>query len=338
MDYEACPVCFSPSQIRVIGDAEAVSCFRCGNFEIDGTAKAMLPDQIDTPIKRSMGSSYMYGAQGMKISRDEIIFLKTVTRPPISQRARRLLSCLAKACPNIGQSMQIHSSSVATILDVIFKHGLGPYDLSRGEPVRSFLQDPHFFLPLLASSYSPGPDELVYILGHYLSDTLGYLGKHGVFNYAITGKGWEFLQESPKAADSSEAFVAMSFGPDLLPFYIQVIEKGVREAGYNPVRLDRTETINRIDDEIIASIRRAKFVVADFTEQKAGAYFEAGYALGLGLKVVWMCSEKDKKNVHFDTRQFNMIFWEDDKFEEAKRMLKNRIEANFGHGAIKADT
>ena len=35
-------------------------------------------------------------------------------------------------------------------------------------------------------------------------------------------------------------------------------------------------------DRIIAQIRASKFVVADFTRNRGGVYYEAGFALGLG--------------------------------------------------------
>ena len=46
------------------------------------------------------------------------------------------------------------------------------------------------------------------------------------------------------------------------------------------MRIDRHEHVNKIDDEIIAEIRRARFVVADFTHGDTGGrgsvYYEAG--------------------------------------------------------------
>ena len=44
------------------------------------------------------------------------------------------------------------------------------------------------------------------------------------------------------------------------------IEPAIEEAGYKPLRIDRKEHVNKIDDEIIAELRRSRFVVADFTQ------------------------------------------------------------------------
>ena len=113
------------------------------------------------------------------------------------------------------------------------------------------------------------------------------------------------------------------------------IESGILAAGYKPVRIDRVEHNNRIDDEIIAGIRRSKFLVADFTGQRGGVYFEAGFALGLSMPVIWLCkkSECDENKIHFDIRQYNFILWEDDKLGDLKTALQNRIEATIGRGS-----
>jgi nucleoside 2-deoxyribosyltransferase len=84
-----------------------------------------------------------------------------------------------------------------------------------------------------------------------------------------------------------------------------------------------------LDDEIIASIRGAKFLVADFTGQRNGVYFEAGFMLGLGRPVIWICKKEDLKNVHFDTRQYNTIDCVDET--DLKKRLVNRILALGDH-------
>jgi len=146
-----------------------------------------------------------------------------------------------------------------------------------------------------------------------------------------TWKAYERLQQIQSSGRNSQAgFVAMFFSTGQLAVWGQVIEPAIADAGYKPIRVDRYEHNRRIDDEIIAQIRRCRFLVADFTEQKKGVYFEAGLALGLGRNVIWMCRESEANDLHFDTRQFNHILYED--FEKAKRALTNRIVALEGAG------
>ena len=76
--------------------------------------------------------------------------------------------------------------------------------------------------------------------------------------------------------------------------------------------MDRDPHIQRIDAKIEHEIRNSAFVVADVTEQKQGVYYEAGFAKGLGLPVIWTVNEKEKDDLHFDTRQYRHIIWTDE--------------------------
>jgi len=113
-------------------------------------------------------------------------------------------------------------------------------------------------------------------------------------------------------------------------------EPGIKKTGYEPVRIDQKQHVNKIDDEIIAEIRRARFVVADFTQDETGArggvYYEAGFAHGLGISVIFTCREDWLKKIHFDIRQYNCIRWKDNDLEKLQKDLANRITAILGDG------
>lgn len=154
------------------------------------------------------------------------------------------------------------------------------------------------------------------------------------YAYRITPSGWAYL--SGINADAKEqGFIAMAFRlltSDAL--HIEGLNPGIKNAGYNPMRIDRKDHNNRIDDEIVAEIRKSKFVVADLTGKNAGAYFEAGFAMGLGKPVIWTCqqSEIDAGNVHFDTRQYSIVSWDPDNLADFATRLTQRIEATIGRG------
>lgn len=183
--------------------------------------------------------------------------------------------------------------------------------------------------PLLIAQ---GAETAFFIVGELA--TAGYLkeGKQGVmFPPRPTWKAYARLQEIQASGRQSEVgFVAMSFSAEQLQLWLKAIKPGIENAGYRPFRVDQDEHNRRIDDEIIAGIRRCRFLVADFTEQKRGVYFEAGMALGLGRNVIWMCNESEVGDLHFDTRQFNHILYTD--LVEAKNALTNRIVALEGQG------
>lgn len=145
----------------------------------------------------------------------------------------------------------------------------------------------------------------------------------------ITASGWDYLDKrAVEIKDKTQVFVAMSFSEEMKPAWDKALKDAIIEAGYKAYRIDVEPHIDRIDTKIITEIKNSRFLVADVTEQKHGVYFEAGYALGLGLPVIWCVRKDHLSKVHFDTRQYNHIVWESE--EELKEQLYNFICANIG--------
>ena len=144
----------------------------------------------------------------------------------------------------------------------------------------------------------------------------------------------ELAHINPK---SNQAFVAMWFDDQMDDAYERGIEPAIRKAGYEPQRIDKKEHNNKIDDQIIAEIRRSRFLVADFTQgetgTRGGVYYEAGYAQGIKIPVIFTCREDAIGYVHFDTRQYNHITWKTP--EELLERLAQRISATIGDGHLK---
>lgn len=142
----------------------------------------------------------------------------------------------------------------------------------------------------------------------------------------LTAEGWKHVAELNKdTVRTNQAFIAMSFDPSLRLLYMEGIKPALIETGYIPLRVDEAQYNEKIDDRIIADIRKSGLVIADFTQHKSGVYFEAGFALGLGIPVIWICRQTDIENSHFDTRQYNHIVWEN--ADDLKEKLVARIEA-----------
>lgn len=150
-----------------------------------------------------------------------------------------------------------------------------------------------------------------------------------LYPMVITAAGWEYLEKKQSdLASKTQAFVAMSFDEVLLPFYKNAIAPAIESTGYRPYRVDAKPHLERIDAKIIAEIKDSRFIVADVTQQKAGVYYEAGFAHGLGIPVIWCVKHDDLENVHFDTRQYNHIIWQTE--DELKEKLKYFILATIG--------
>jgi nucleoside 2-deoxyribosyltransferase len=145
----------------------------------------------------------------------------------------------------------------------------------------------------------------------------------------ISPKGWQRIRELQKkqVTESQQAFVAMWFDESRNEFFASM-EQAVKDAGFEKcVRIDNIEHNNKICDEILAEIRKSRFVIADFTGNRGGIYFEAGFALGLDLPVIWLVDKKGVDDLHFDTRQYSHIVYENK--DDLYKKLKARIEATI---------
>lgn len=154
--------------------------------------------------------------------------------------------------------------------------------------------------------------------------------KDGIYRCLLTIEGWErYEQLKDKIAniDSKQAFVAMSFDERLKDIYDDAIKPAVKECDFDAIRVDSLEYNQKICDQIIAEINKSRFLIADFTQNKHGVYFETGYALGLGIPVIWSCKKEEIDGLHFDTRQYNHIDWEN--LNDLKERLINRINATI---------
>lgn len=179
--------------------------------------------------------------------------------------------------------------------------------------------------------FAANAQEINFLLGQ-LSRRGFVLPIAGTGRYQVTAEGYERIEQLEAASykSSRNAFVAMWFDRSRDSIYNEAIEPAIREAGYQPIRIDKTEHVNRIDDEIIAQLRESRFLVADFTGQRAGVYYEAGFMHGLGRKVFWIVEKRELEKVHFDVRQYNFIDY--DAASDAKSRRYYRIMAVEGKG------
>ncbi len=145
-----------------------------------------------------------------------------------------------------------------------------------------------------------------------------------------------YLNTQKPQSESDRCFVAMWFNEQMDEPYTEGIAEAVRQSGYYPVRVDREEFNEKIDDQIMAEIKRSRFVIADFTSEignpRGGVYFEAGFGIGISIPVIFSVREDQIEHVHFDTKMFNHIVWTDTN--DLRDKLKNRILATIGEGPL----
>ena len=186
-----------------------------------------------------------------------------------------------------------------------------------------------------ARSESIAWNEITVLLNHLIDEKLLTISNEGGFLACrVTMEGYRQIEDQETHVATTQAFVAMWFDDSMSDAYDNGIKPAIEVAGYKASRIDRKPDVNKIDDEIIAEIRRSRFLVADFTHgdegARGGVYFEAGFAQGLGIPVIYTCRNDMVDKLHFDTRQYSHIVWETP--EELRSGLLNRIRARIGEG------
>jgi len=63
----------------------------------------------------------------------------------------------------------------------------------------------------------------------------------------------------------------------------------VANAGFELRRLDEKPRAGSIMNRLRVEIRKSRFLIADLTNNNSGAYWEAGFADGLGKPVIYTC-------------------------------------------------
>ena len=146
--------------------------------------------------------------------------------------------------------------------------------------------------------------------------------------------GWAQYESQRRGSyESNYGFIAMQFNEsDLEDFVQNVVKPTVKNAtGYDLVDMGDVATAGIIDNIMRVRIKEARFMIADLTHDNRGAYWEAGYAEGLGKPVVYICEaekfERDKS--HFDTNHCTTVPWSSDDPETFRQQLSATLRRSL---------
>lgn len=188
---------------------------------------------------------------------------------------------------------------------------------------------------------------------HFLVET-GYLENLGSWTVQLKPKALERIYELQKYQSiNKNIFVSMAFN-DKTKETREAIRQGIIKAEYSPEFLDEIIHNRQIVPEMFRLIRESRFLILEISDPNYGAYYEAGYALGLNKEVIVCCrrdvferkdydcnkengQDEDKKcwymqkalKPHFDILQKQILVWDDytdltKKLEEWIRELSTR--------------
>lgn len=233
------------------------------------------------------------------------------------ERAKQLLGFLAQQTSNLGSAVSVARMKPWPGLTFFTTE----YDLA---------------CRAMAISESITLGELIYLL-QYL-ERAGWIQVEssggGTLDCTVTMDGYRRIADQEVNPSSDQVFVAMWFDDSMVDVRENGIKPAIVNTGYAPILIDEKPDVDKIDDEIIGEIRRSRFLIADFTFGdkgiRGGVYYEAGFALGLGLEVIRSCRADQIGDLHFDVNHHYHIAWETP--QELREGLERRILALVGEG------
>jgi hypothetical protein len=174
---------------------------------------------------------------------------------------------------------------------------------------------------------------------------MGYLD--GAFGAAsgevnLTVSGWARFEQITSAKTASKfAFFARQFDNlELDDVFEKCLRDAVKSTGYE--LRTASQKAGPVDAIIEDEIRRCRFLLADLSDDNRGAYWEAGFAEGLGKPVIYICRDTDKetgepKKTHFDTDHRHTVRWNLDTLDETAKRLKAVIRNTLLGDANQSD-
>jgi hypothetical protein len=320
---QICPVCsMTPTKVTGWGPSARIECERCGDFALTDALNQDLPD----------------------------IFKRERLRAAMVSHAIRRTQ-------RKGQPITIYPNTIETYWsrghlpapkeqadDLIVWIGDNQPDSARGATARELALDAWIGAALpqvpgsaaglrwLIAAMEPNETSPVLFVHRYSSGTV-------VFQ--LTLAGWERYAALKRAQiDSRTAFMAMKFGDaELNDVVDRCFRPAVQRAGFELRVLTDHQQAGLIDDQIRAALIAARFVVADLTHGSFGAYWEAGFADGRGLPVIYTCrqAEWDKAKTHFDTNHMTTVLWNAGDLKPSEESMTAIIRATLRGEAKQSD-
>lgn len=336
---QSCLLCGTPPRPRPQppGDVKDIDCSRCGQYflsELDVTM-CINEDPLQQPSQRSRLSALLFERKTTRPNAlppllvfhpderlpevpyaDPVRVIEFLATWPasVTDQLDRAICLLARIAPRAGEEIKPE----------------------RNEPV------PHPTW-LLAEDWS----QARYLQEHLLQ--LVWLERPtavaGAKVVRLTPKGWARVAEltRTRSALENDVFVAMWFGElkkhdkdtadrtvEMRQLYAEAISPAIVKAGYREHRADSGDYNGENMDKVRYDIRRAPFVVADFTNHNRGVYYEAGLAAGHGIEVIHCCPDPEFEEAHFDIRHVNHIVYTSP--DDLRKQLKGRILKSRGEG------
>jgi len=302
-----CPFCRSPlrePQPPRTGGAEEFECQRCGRFGLGDSANAELPGRTVSNPKLGFVLSYVVHSMQRQDTRPlvDYDFAKRIDEtgqlPSPVEQAEHLLLWLGDRLVGPGERLRLSESLHGAIV------GTG------------------------------GEENFFWLVKHLLATGIleGDQDSAGAV-VMLSFNGWNAVEQLRRGRSKRRtAFMAMPYGDAILDEVVKsCFTPALKKTGFHLERLDEEPMAGLIDDRLRVKIRGARFVIADLTHGNQGAYWEAGFAEGLGKPVIYTCERTvfETKKTHFDTNHHLTVPWAQNNLDDAEERLKATIRATL---------
>lgn len=298
-------------------DAVLIDCPHCGHFAISGSLAATLPHMRGASHDASPKLSHALRRAAESNERPlfttytaEAVLKQPLPRP--REQADLLVRWLAENVSGPGETLWIEHATHGAIIGARSSAGF--------ELVLDHLFDS----------------------GLFTGNQSKTLGGGDRAHATLTFAGWEQYESLRRGGPVyRKAFMAMKFGDPLLDQVLEAVFKpSALRAGFDLFKLTDRPKAGLIDNRMRAEIQACDFVVADLSHDNLGAYWEAGYAEGLGKPVIYTC-EKTKfeaAKTHFDTNHHLTILWDQASPGDCSQEFVATIRATLPHLASMSDS
>lgn len=322
---EKCPVCDNNASINPSGGIYGVQCDTCGYFVYKGSSSLSRYFDID-----ELRSYLYYNRRILQLYEDEPQYCYIRTRESYDS-----IPAAYQALPVVdvdtvgGWYPKLFSERIDIILLGLWQRASFP-----SEEIKLTLAEKYsaFFVQRINRRKDKLIPDLianqVEFIRQYLEQQ-NYIRSLSTSSFLLLADGYKRVDDIQKyrPKTNKDVFVAMSFDPKAAAIR-EAIRCAIVNAHFNPIIMDEVEHNHQIVPEMLHQIRQARFVIAELSEHNNGAYYEAGYAYGLGKEVIHVCNEEAlNSGLHFDVKQVNTVKWTTP--DDIKERLQKRIEATI---------
>lgn len=324
---DKCRICNAETltKVQIREDATYCECPRCMRYALTGTAEAVLASSFayERAARAKLSHAvYRMASRGgwPKLASDLIrnILEDPTALPSPGEQLNNLLTYLAETQADPGTRAHASHAAIAAVGALDF-NGLG---YIAKQAVRHGLVD----------------GDVTPVIG-LTKDQEDWI----IEPLQLTLPGWDRVEALRRGqANLRIAFMAMPFGIDARDrLYREQFQPAVDATGFKLKRLDENQPAGLIDDRLRVEIRQCRFLIADLTDRNPGAYWEAGYAEGIGKPVIYTCEKSvfdDRmKGTHFDTNHHLTVVWDVASPATAVTKLKATIRATLPTEAVLSD-